>query len=230
MKRQLTPHRCLVLLSLPLLFAVAPVARAQCAGFTDVAAADPFCANVEWIRNRDITLGCGDGTLYCPGQSTTRLAMAAFMNRLGIALTPTVIFETESVPGPDDSAFVFGCTTDEIVPTFPQQGVAIASVFLFANDADAIVTVRLAYSTDGGTNWNTAARTPGGADARWPSGAAANRSTVVTVHGSAVPMQPGTGYRFAVGLNQTSGAGVINTMSCRMTLMLFNGNPATPPL
>lgn len=68
------------------LAAPVPVLAAPCAGFTDVddtsPAHAPFCANVEWIRNRGITLGCAPG-LYCPDDPVTRLQMAAFLNRLG---------------------------------------------------------------------------------------------------------------------------------------------------
>jgi hypothetical protein len=31
---------------------------APCAGFTDVDSTDAFCPNVEWLKNRAITLGC----------------------------------------------------------------------------------------------------------------------------------------------------------------------------
>ena len=60
---------------------------APCAGFVDVDDTSPFCANVAWIKNRGVTLGC-DANLYCPDASVTRLAMAAFLNRLGDAVLP----------------------------------------------------------------------------------------------------------------------------------------------
>ena len=37
-----------------------------------------------------MTLGC-TATEYCPQNNVTRLQMAAFMNRLGNALTPTIV-------------------------------------------------------------------------------------------------------------------------------------------
>src|SRR5438477_9827195 len=37
---------------------------APCAGFTDVADTSGFCPNVEWLKNRQITLGCTSPTLY----------------------------------------------------------------------------------------------------------------------------------------------------------------------
>ena len=60
----------------------APANAAPCAGFIDVDDASTFCANVTWIKNRGITLGC-TANQYCPDAPVTRLQMAAFMNRLG---------------------------------------------------------------------------------------------------------------------------------------------------
>ena len=69
-------------------------AEGACAGFDDVLQ-DQFCTNVTWIKNRQITLGC-TATTYCPEQPVSRLAMAAFMNRLGNVLTPAVVQAEES--------------------------------------------------------------------------------------------------------------------------------------
>ena len=54
-----------------------------CAGVTAVDDTSPFCANVTWLENRGITLGCTSATLYCPNDFVSRLQMAAFMIRLG---------------------------------------------------------------------------------------------------------------------------------------------------
>ena len=77
----------------------AATAAQSCAGFGDVDLEDAACSNVEWIRNRGVTLGCVAGTSYCPSGNVTRLQMAAFMNRLGSALTPDVrIVEATATP------------------------------------------------------------------------------------------------------------------------------------
>jgi hypothetical protein len=79
-------------LALVLLSASVSVAAAPCAGFTDVEDTDAFCPNVTWIKNRTITLGCDVG-LYCPTAAVSRLALAAFLNRLGdVVLPPNVIW------------------------------------------------------------------------------------------------------------------------------------------
>ena len=81
---------------------------APCAGFADIDSTDPFCPNVEWIRNREVTLGCAAGA-YCPHASVSRLQMAAFMNRLGTALTPQER-RTDAAPGALDlNASVVAC-------------------------------------------------------------------------------------------------------------------------
>ena len=67
-----------------------PAQAQQCSVFTDVFITDSFCPAVQWLRNRNITLGC-TATAYCPGNSVTRAQMALFMNRLGIALTPRIV-------------------------------------------------------------------------------------------------------------------------------------------
>ncbi len=73
-----------------------PASAAPCAGFTDVDSASGFCPNVEWLKNRSITLGCTSATLFCPGDAVSRLAMAAFLNRLGDALQPEFLHGLES--------------------------------------------------------------------------------------------------------------------------------------
>jgi hypothetical protein len=137
--------------------ALATGAQAQaCAGFTDVAAADPFCPNVEWLKNRSVTLGCTSQTLYCPTDPVSRLAMSAFMNRLGTALTPTRQFVDLQVGALDiqTSANNYVCQTAAYPVTgFPRRAVVHGA---FWGNLDAAVTwsTDLWYSTDGGSTWN----------------------------------------------------------------------------
>jgi hypothetical protein len=69
---------------------VQPQPGQLCSGFDDVDAADPLCNSVDWMRNRGITQGCS-AFEFCPSAPVTRLAMAAFMQRAGDALAPTVV-------------------------------------------------------------------------------------------------------------------------------------------
>lgn len=75
-----------------------PVIAAPCAGFEDVPADSAFCPNVEWVKNRGVTLGCAVG-LYCPNDSVSRLAMAAFLSRLDPMLAPTFYASNGAVFG-----------------------------------------------------------------------------------------------------------------------------------
>jgi hypothetical protein len=63
-----------------------PALAQICTPFIDVPASDPFCADIQWMLNRGVTLGCheiGQPPAYCPAQFVRRDQMAAFMFRLG---------------------------------------------------------------------------------------------------------------------------------------------------
>lgn len=95
--------------------ALSPRAEAQCAGFSDVGGTsiNPTCANVTWMKNRLITLGCTP-TAYCPSDAVGRLQMAAFMNRVGNAMTPKVFSSEQSGGTLDFSADHVICQTAEL--------------------------------------------------------------------------------------------------------------------
>jgi hypothetical protein len=125
---------------------------ALCSAFGDVPGNNPFCPNVDWLKNREVTLGCSAG-LYCPASDVTRSAMAAFMNRLGTALTP-VMLKVEAQPG----AIALGAGTvvcqtgDHDIGKFSKR--AYLDAVLMANaaantdfGADPVV------SFDGGATW-----------------------------------------------------------------------------
>ena len=91
-----------------------------------------FCPNVEWIRNRAVTLGC-TSALYCPVDSVTRLQMAAFMNRLGTALGGDVRFISAQPGALDLDANPIVCQTVDLAPTnFDRRIVVDASFSAFA--------------------------------------------------------------------------------------------------
>jgi hypothetical protein len=127
-------------------------AAAPCAGFTDVDTSSAFCPNVEWLKNRKVTLGC-TVTEYCPTDPVSRLQMAAFMNRLGTALTP-VVLQVDAVPGALDldlSPVVCQTATQNLVD-FPRRAFLDAT---FSGVAGTGVTVamRVVWSADGGGTW-----------------------------------------------------------------------------
>jgi hypothetical protein len=75
-------HRFAGALALAMLLGSPAALAAPCAGFTDIDDSSQFCVNVEWMKNRGITLGVTP-ELYGPDLPVTRLQMAAFMYRLG---------------------------------------------------------------------------------------------------------------------------------------------------
>lgn len=127
-------------------------AAAPCAGFADVEDSDPFCPSVEWMKNRNVTTGCGGGN-YCPSAAVSRLAMAAFMKRLGDALTP-VQLAADLAPGTVDlDTNVVACqTADYAVTGFPRTAYADAT-FSATAGADVSFAADLVVSTNGGGAW-----------------------------------------------------------------------------
>jgi hypothetical protein len=62
---------------------VAPLTAIASHSFTDVPNSNTFHADIEWLKNADVTKGCNPpaNTLYCPSDNVTRGQMAAFMRR-----------------------------------------------------------------------------------------------------------------------------------------------------
>ena len=127
-------------------------AAAACGGFIDMPTASPFCPNVEWLKNRRVTLGC-TATQYCPDDPVTRLQMAAFMNRLGTALTPAVLF-VSAAPGaldPDGDPVV--CQTADFAgSSFPRRAF-VDAIFSGIATAELAFAADLVASFDQGASW-----------------------------------------------------------------------------
>jgi hypothetical protein len=142
------------LVGLAVVLACAPAMGAgPCAGFTDVDSASGFCPNVEWLKNRAITLGCTSATLYCPTHSVSRLQMAAFLNRFGTALTPVHLRVDAPLGAVDLDANTVICqTTDFTAQDFPRRAFVDLS-FTGIATADVNLAADLAMSTDGGGTW-----------------------------------------------------------------------------
>jgi probable HAF family extracellular repeat protein len=124
----------------------------QCAGFLDVPAASPFCSSVEWMKARSITLGCGNGN-YCPDADVTRLAMAAFMQRLGDTMSGQAIVESD-LPGPLDLAEApVVCTTDTIAPSTAPRRAVVDAWFSAITGTESTGFARVVVSQDRGVSW-----------------------------------------------------------------------------
>lgn len=201
----------------------APPAQAACAGFPDVAN-DGFCPNVEWIRNRQVTLGCEGGN-YCPDQMVSRLQMAAFMNRLGNALTPAQVRVDAVVGAVDLDASPVVCQSpDFTAANFPRRVYVDLSLSATAT-ADTGVATQLLYSTDAGGNWT-------------PLNAQVNRGSVpanawnVIPDLGAVDLDAGQVARFAVRLSRGGTAGTVPLADsrCQLRALVYSRTGETSPL
>ena len=62
-------------------FAAATVTPCTVAPFTDVPTSHPFCEEIQWMKDNNISTGFPDGS-YGPNLNVSRAAMSAFMSRL----------------------------------------------------------------------------------------------------------------------------------------------------
>ncbi|HVF65148.1 MAG TPA: tail fiber domain-containing protein [Casimicrobiaceae bacterium] len=100
-------RKSIIRLAVVIAFFASPAYAQICAPFTDVAASNPFCSNIQWMLNRGVTQGCGPN-VYCPADVMPREQMAAFLNRLAEKVVfqnggnafgvPAVLGTTESQP------------------------------------------------------------------------------------------------------------------------------------
>jgi hypothetical protein len=200
-----------------------PVRAAPCAGFVDVDAASAFCPSVEWVRNRGVTTGCAS-SLYCPDQAVSRLAMAAFMQRLGTALTPAPIAVQASPGALDlDVATVVCASGDEVLAGYPRLAIADGTVSAVAPGAHTIAAT-FVVSLDGGASWNAQAVPP------MVAGAGANQWSSVAVVGQ-TPLDAGATVRFALRVSSPApiAGNDVTDSRCALRVLLFNRDGATSP-
>lgn len=206
-----------------LMLGMAPAAWAQqCAGFSDVLASDTFCPNVEWIKNRQVTLGCGTGTTYCPFDPVIRLQMAAFMNRLGNALTP-VQLRVDTSPGAIDldAGAVVCQTAPQPITNYPRQAI-VDLTFAAQAPGDVDIAADLVKSIDGGANW-TQLTTVGNRgwipNGRW--GTLANLATT--------DLAVGDNVIFGVRATRASGAVDLSDSRCNLRVAIGSRTGAVTP-
>jgi hypothetical protein len=197
---------------------------APCAGFTDVDTSSSFCGNVEWLKNRGVTLGC-TATTYCPADAVTRLSMAAFLNRLGNALTPIDLRTTSFAFG------IFDIDTNPVLCSTPAQAITGAPrmahgelVFGTTGAGDVDLAVEIVESTDGVT-WTAASPAQ---ITTLPQG----QSESLSVAMGPRPLAVGTSYRYAARLGRAPGSsttGDAGPYGCHLRVTLENRNSQTPP-
>jgi hypothetical protein len=184
----------------------------------------PFCPNVDWLKNRAVTLGCRSSTLCCPGSLVIRLSMAAFMNRLGSALTPAVLYHENTGAALDlDNPPPTVCTTSLPAALYPRaaQAVGVMSAQLAAA---ATMGLRVVQSTDNGATWsplNTLASSVGGSD-RWVN---------ATIWKGDIALAAGTSYRFGVRADRAAGTGTadVGAWRCQLKVVVTSNNGTSSP-
>lgn len=197
-------------------FSVLPPGAAPCSAFDDVDLASPFCASVEWIKNRGVTVGC-QATLYCPFDSVVRLQMAAFMKRLGSALSGTVLRAELQSGAIDLDAQPVVCQTGDFATGNYARRVIVDASFsgLAANPvgfaADAVA------SLDAGATWT-------------PLAAVGNRSFAASGHwGHArargiADVDPNQSVRFGLWVSRGALSGTADLVDSTCKLRAVVGN------
>ena len=188
-----------------------------CGAFVDIGANSVFCPNVEWLKNRAITLGCTSATAYCPDSPVGRLAMAAFMNRLGASLTGTTLWQETSLGALDlDVSPVVCQTADFVVAGFPRR--AILDSVLSGTSANEVgFASSLVASFDGGATW-----APVGAASKRTAAPAGQWGTVR--NGDNLDLDVGQTARFGLRVSRDGLPGTTDLSDSRCALRALVGN------
>ena len=209
--------------------AVAPAAlAAPCSGFTDVDSGSAFCPNVDWLKNRGVTVGCTSTTLYCPTQAVIRLSMAAFMNRLGAALTPQTFLFTGSagtfdLDSPPPALCSFGLPY--IDPADYPRSARLGAIVSARVTTAATFELRLVTSTDSGTTWTPVHAIPA-------SAGGVNRWMNATVWTGNVDIPAGGAARdFGVRITRApgGGSGDLFDVKCQLKVVVESRTGASLP-
>ena len=183
-------------------FTFAPAAlAAPCSGFIDVDDTSVFCPNVDWLKNRAITLGCTSTTQYCPTALVTRLAMAAFMNRLGTALTPAILYDDASGSALD---------LDNPPPTLCETAALAAATYPRTVNLSAMLSGQIGRQVQSSA-FASCSRPTERRGHRWARCRRRRVAPTEWVNASVVkgnlPLVPATSYRFGLRVDRATGGG-----------------------
>ncbi len=196
---------------------------AYCSGFTDVDPASAFCANVKWLKNRAVTLGCTSTSEYCPTAGVSRLAMAAFMNRLGTALTIVPRVQEQQIGALDPGTSPVVCVTPELVITgFPRRAY-LDGVFRGIAGGDMGVTVDLVRSGNGG-GWATVTTNVQAGAVR-----AGRWANIQTLAHSNISTTYATRFGLRITRGGLPGTATFSDSSCNLRVRFDNRNSPTAP-
>jgi hypothetical protein len=201
---------------------------ASCGGFTDVDDSlypGDLCSGTDWMKNRKVTLGCG-ANLYCPDLNVSRIQMAAFMKRLGEALTSKKLF-VDLNPGPvtiQNDAYQFVCLSAPHTPPHEQSANVHGLAWGVVN-APVTWSADIWYSVDGAASFHWATDFIPAFAA--PSAGMTSGSTFARVD-----LNPGQTYIFAILIRESpdanNGTGNFADLGCHMLVDINNRNPSPP--
>jgi hypothetical protein len=209
---------CFIALNL----AIAPVHAQQCVGFADVSAGSAFCASVEWIKNRGITLGC-TANEYCPNQPVLRSQMALFMNRLGTVLTARQLWTEANWGAVDlDGSSVICQTQDYSVTGYPRRAL-VDLAFSGLAGGSVEIAADLVLSTNGGSTWTQ--MTTLGNRGSMPANKWGNVANLANAD-----LNVGQVVRFAVRVSRISGAANLSSSRCNLRVSIESRDGTGSPL
>jgi hypothetical protein len=216
------------LLAAVLFLPAIPAFAQPCSGFTDVSIGSEFCPNVDWLKNRSITLGCTSTTLYCPDDPVPRLQMAAFMNRLGNALTPVVVRVEQSGGAlPSLATPQPVCeSADQAITGFPRSFLVSGSITA-KGAPDGDVVVQVVRNVDGGA-YGSMNQVPQLLSLRTPVW---NNVAVLAAPqpDPSFNINVGSTYRFALQILRPGGTTEVSSFQCHLILELRSRQGGTFP-
>lgn len=179
--------------------------------FSDVPNSNPFHKEIDFIADRNITLGCGGGQ-YCPKDFVTREEMAAFLERTVRVATPVVLAGRSFF----SSGFSnFACKTDPYTPTHEQQ-VMFSGAVTSMGDSDDVPDDLLAwvgYRVNGGS-WTMVDNIEIVHDG--------SELSMTVPLGGTLWLAPGSSYEFAARINNEGDSG-----NCHLIAVIYNRMPST---
>jgi serine protease len=199
-----------------------------CGRFNDVPATSPFCTDVQWILNRAVTLGCGI-VEYCPAGSTVRLAMAAFLQREGTALTShdvPLVVDNRALNLAAPQVACFETTRSYAVTGHPRRARLRSFANVYGATASTAVTVENVYSTDGGATWNALPAFNAAAQTLYAGRVPAEDQTMNLY--AELDLDVGASYIFGLRFSAVPAAATVSVY-CSYQARIFNRNGASAP-
>jgi hypothetical protein len=212
--------------ALALILGSAPtsIGAATCSGFFDVEDTDLFCTATQWLKNRQITLGCGTGTTYCPNDNVTRGSMALFLNRTGIVLTPRLVGRQEVVGAtnltPGQFTPICAGTALPAVNYF-QTARARGTINVPATGPQLAMFLVMTLAGSPYVSMNSITNTV----------INPNGTQLLTWSSNTVSVPPGQTAGFAIGISNPAVAGTLNVGQgvCALEVDVVNANPTSAP-